>query len=316
MNPPIARPAAAARERVVGFGLEVTADFPLPGLEMMTGAEPTHGLVLRRVTADVLPAPGDEPRYLRNLQAYGGSGFVMLESAAGDVLFHYGRRASFHLSADHGLLRCAPGSGDEALWQRVLLDTVLWTVSLLRGFELLHGSAVSTPGGLLGLVAGMGGGKSSLAAEYVRRGASLFADDVIALAGANGAIVAHPGPPLMNLPRRLAGDRLRGAEVIGDFGDELWVRIARETPLPTPLAALVLIHRVPGGHASCSRLDATNLTLLPHAVTLPHLARRARHRFEVFGAVAASTPVLSLTADPSVATHDLADLIQSQIALL
>jgi hypothetical protein len=316
MNSPIARPAVAARERVVGFGLEVTADFPLPGLEMMTGAEPAHRLVLRRVTADMLPAPGDEPRYLRNLQAYGGSGFVMLEGAAGDVLFQYGRRAIFHLSADHRLLRCATGTGNEALWQRVLLDTVLWTVSLLRGFELLHGSAVGTPGGTVALVAGMGGGKSSLAAEYLRRGASLFTDDVIALAGAEGAVVAHPGPPLMSLPRRLTGDRLRGAEVIADFGDEHWVRIARETPVPRPLAALVLIHRVPGARASCSRLDATSLTLLPHVVTLPHLTQRARHRFEMFGAVAASTPVLSLTADPSVATHDLADLIQGQIALL
>ena len=67
------------------------------------------------------------------------------------MLFHYRERALFHLSADHGVLRCAISERGTA-WQRVLLDTVFWTISLLQGFELLHAGAVVTSQGLIALV--------------------------------------------------------------------------------------------------------------------------------------------------------------------
>ena len=37
--------------------------------------------------------------------------FAMLESLDGDLLFAYGRKALFHLSADHATLRSAVGGG-------------------------------------------------------------------------------------------------------------------------------------------------------------------------------------------------------------
>ena len=76
----------------------------------------------------------------------------------------------FHLSTDGRVLRCAPTDRDDPIWQRVLLDTVLWTVSLLRGYEQLHASAVRTADGVIAFTAGSGGGKTSLAAEFLRRG--------------------------------------------------------------------------------------------------------------------------------------------------
>ena len=296
------------------YGLEVTTDITLPGLRTdapartgRAGARPY--LTLRAAPAAELPSPWDEPRYLRNLQSYDGAAFAMLESPDGDVLFVYGRTTLFHLSADLTTLRYAVGAPDDPAWQRVLLDTVLWTVSLLRGFELLHAGAVRTGHGLIALVARTGGGKSTLAAEFLSRGATLFADDIVALENSGDEVIAHPGPPLMNLPRVLAPAPV-SATVIADFGDERWVAIDRTGAIASPLAAVVLIDRAPGETARCVPIDATSLTLLPHAVSLPHLADRARRRFDIFGSVSASVPVLSLHADPTVPPSALADLIE------
>ena len=105
----------------------------------------------------------------------------MLEGADGDVLIRYGHRAFFHLSADRRVLRCAPTERDDPIWQRVLLDTVLWTASLLRGYELLHASAVQTDG--------RGGRLPRGAAEAARRAWRR------STCGAGGAVLRrHPGP--------------------------------------------------------------------------------------------------------------------------
>jgi hypothetical protein len=271
--------------------------------------------MLRATAAAELPSLLDVPRYLRNLQAYDGAGFAMLESPDGDVLFAYGRTALFHLSADRATLRYAVAATGEAAWQRVLLDTVLWTVSLLRGFELLHASAVTDHHGLIALVARTGGGKSSLAAEFLRRGATLFADDIVALDEATGQPLAHPGPPLMNLPVVLDPAQV-GATVVAEFGDERWVAVDRAPIAPTPLAAVVLVNRVAGETARCDIMEATSLSLLPHAVSLPHLSERAQRRFGIFGAVTASVPILSLHADPAVTPSELADLVDRRLAAL
>jgi hypothetical protein len=297
------------------YGLTVQADIALPGVQPSPRPPGRHILTLRAAAAADLPSPLEAPHYLRNLQAYDEAAFAMLESPDGDVLFVYGRTALFHLSADRSTLRYAVGVPDQAAWRRVLMDTVLWTVSLLRGFELLHASAVTGDGGPIALVARSGGGKSTLAAEFLRRGATLFADDIVALEEAGGEAVAHPGPPVMNLPDALDPARV-GATVVAEFGDERWVAIERDTLTPTPLAAVVLVNRVAGETPRCVATEATSLTLLPHGVSLPHLAERARRRFDIFGSVTATTPVLSLHADPAVAASDLADLITRRLTTL
>jgi hypothetical protein len=231
----------------------------------------------------------------------------MLEGPAGDVLFHYRQRALFHLSADLTVLRCAPSSGGMQ-WQRVLMDTVLWTISFLRGFELLHSSAVRTPEGVIAFVAESGGGKTTLAAELIRRGGHLVCDDILALDDPDGALLAYPGPLLMNLPRQLSADGLGRAAVLDRFGDEQWVQLDATPQPPQPVAGVVLIAGS-GGEPRCERVAATSLTMLPYLVSFPHLADRARRQFEVAGELAAAAAVLRLTADPAVEAAHLADLV-------
>jgi hypothetical protein len=295
------------------YGLEVETDIDLPGTQSTPPERQSQSLPVTRAPAGELPSLLDRPRYLRNLQAYDGSPFVMLEDADGDVLFAYGRTALAHLPADRSMLRCAVSDEDDPAWQRVLMDTILWTVSLLRGFELLHAAAVNAHHGLIALVAHTGGGKTSLAAEFVRRGAVLFADDIVAMDDSRGTVLAHPGPPLMNLPRSLAPEAL-GARTVADFGSERWVALERGHIAPRALTAVVLINRVPGERLRCTPTTSTSLALLPHAVSLPHLEDRARRRFDIFGAMAARAPVFSLHADPAVPPSELADVIEDRLA--
>lgn len=295
------------------YGLEVETDIRLPGIQAARPEGRRHTVTLRSAPARELPSLLDERRYLRNLQAYDGSPFVMLEGGAGDVLFAYGREALLHLSAEATLLRYAAGDESDPAWQRVLLDTILWTVSLLRGFELLHASAIMTERGLIALVARTGGGKSSLAAEFLRRGAGLFSDDIVALDTRGADVVAYPGPPLMNLPGALDPQQAGGGHIVAAFGDERWVELERAEVAATPLGAVVLINRVAGESPRCTRAEATSLTLLPHAVSLPHLHDREQQRFDIFSTVVEHAPVFSLDAEPSVAPSALADLVEQQL---
>ena len=295
------------------FGLEVQTDISVPGTRTTRLGGQRQPLTLTGAPAEELPSLLDRPHYVRNLQAYDGAPYVMLESEAGDVLFAYGRTALAHLSPDGGLLRCAVAAESDRAWQRVLLDTVLWTVSLLRGFELLHAATVAHDRGLVALVAHTGGGKSSLAAEFLRRGATLFSDDILALDEVGGSVHAHAGPALMNLPHAVDPSDLGPHTILADFGDERWVALDRPPEDPRPVSAVVLVNRVAGERPRCTPSPATSLTLLPHAVSLPHLQDRARRRFDIFGGVVAHAPVYSLHADPALSPSDLADLIEQQL---
>ena len=146
---------------------------------------------------------GEEPQWRGRLGD--GLDLTIEQGAAGDVLFSYGDRARFHLNEPMDELSCAPRS--EGLdWQRVLVSKVIPSISVMRGYEALHAAAVESPDGVVAIMAPSGAGKSTLAAELMRRGWPLFADDVLVLDGQAGAVVAHPGSAHMNVAEQMPGD--------------------------------------------------------------------------------------------------------------
>jgi hypothetical protein len=165
------------------FALPLRSSFPLPGLAP-TAAEP--GALSLRL------APHSQIRRLWSgadgepvwTTAIDGRPYAMTLGRGGDYLMAYGEEARFLLSADLRELRCTLARPGEPSWRRFLLDTVLWSVSLLRGVELLHASAVQSGAGVTAFAAFSGGGKTSVARELLLHGATLFADDIVA------------GPPL------------------------------------------------------------------------------------------------------------------------
>jgi hypothetical protein len=307
--------AAAVNAAICGFGLNLEPDFPLHGGRPLTNGNGPAVALTRDEPGALFPLTGD-PRFLRHLVAYEGCPFATLEGASGDILFHFGWRALFHLEPDHARLRCAFTSFPDLVSERVLLDTVLWTTSLYVGFELLHASAVTIADGVLAFVADQGGGKSTLAAEFLRRGATLFADDVVALEDTGGTVVCHCGPSVMNLPVAFDARALAGAEVLAAVDGERWVQMPAVAQPARSLSAIVLLRRADGATLQCRRIPATTLTLLPFAITLPHMTARGRRRFDRFGQLAAVTPVLELSADLTTPAAELADAVQRQVESL
>ena len=302
------RPTSDAPWAMTAFGMSVASDIALPGAVPRPDPTPKPDLLLRSVHREELEGLADSPRYMRYLHSFEGCGYAMLDGEDGDVLFHYRERALFHLSADHHVLRCAISESGTA-WQRVLLDTVLWTISLLQGFELLHAGAVVTSRGLIALVGPSGAGKSTLAIELLRRGGVLFADDIVALQARGDQAIAHPGPALMNVPRSVEPWAPEAWEVLGELGDEDWVSVRRVPPPPQAVRAIVLL--TPGATAAeCVAVTPTSLQVLPYMVTFTHLLdERRRQQFEVAGALAAGATLVSLSRPPGADPAPLADLI-------
>jgi hypothetical protein len=233
-----------------------------------------------------------------------GARFVAERGANGDFRFLHGERSAHHLSADLALLRCAFGSPEPSEW-RVVLDSVLFSVALLRGYEALHAGAVVTEKGALAIAAGAGGGKSTLLAELLRGGLPLFSDDVVVLdARPEAPPIARPGAPVMTVPNSVTP--LPGG-LIANVGEESWVGVAID-PEPLPLAALILLDRRSGATTGLHRVSDPFGALIGSLLRFPRTPDRERARFELAGAIAAGLPIWRLEADLSVDPATLAAL--------
>jgi hypothetical protein len=255
-----------------------------------------------------------------------GAPFVVERGQAGDHRFVHGAppehdgtptattRAIHHLCPDARVLSCAPSDPDDLSWWRELLDSTLFSVALLRGYEALHAGAIATPHGALAITAATGGGKSTLLGELLARGCPLLADDVLVLEsrGDARAPYAHPAPPAMTIPAaRLA--RLRDAlapapPTIATLAEEHWVAVPVHAE-PLPLTGVVVLNRAPGLATELRRDDQPLAALLGALLRFPRTSTRERARFEMAGAIAAHVPVWRLDAEPDVPPDTLAELL-------
>lgn len=299
------------------LGLELRSGFALPGMHETDPDRAGQALELRLAGDHELvqawSGPADKPPME---SIFDGQPFRLDAGRDGDWLYTYGDRARFHLSPELDTLLCCPVSRTEAGWQRLMLDTVLVSVSFFRGFEALHASAVEVAGGVVAFVAVSGGGKTSLAAELARRGHPLFCDDVLVLSHGSNGVVAHPGPPVMNLPwERHAGDANEWiGEILGRFGDEAWVAVRNASTASKPVAAIYLVERGTGDDSGVAEAqNVTALTFLAHA--LRGLPARASSRFELFGDLVDSVPVRRLVVGPEDRPEALADRIERSLGV-
>jgi hypothetical protein len=301
------RSAQLRRWRYCAFGLTLESDIELPGMRVSahSGGIPVHVELASRAMVDAgFSGALGEPVWETVID---GRAYRMERGGRGDHRLTWAGAASFLLSPDARSLICAPLSASDRGWQRLLMDTVLWTASLLHGFELLHASAVLAPGGVIAFAAGSGHGKSSIAWELVRRGMPLVADDVLPLRGSGHSLLAYPGPPLMTLDARVRPGA--PARPVAHFGEEVWASVPGARA-PAALTAVCLLERAEGLERALEPVEATALTLLPHSLGFPHLRERQAARFRLFGDVALGVPVYRLSADPEASPAELADLVE------
>jgi hypothetical protein len=231
-------------------------------------------------------------------------------------------RAIHHLSSDASVLQCAPADPADPSWWRVVLDSVLFTVALLQGYEALHAGAVATPDGVIAITAASGGGKSTLLLELLGRGLALMADDVLVLEarGIDFSLspLTYPAPPLMTIPKTrltILGENNLGEnnysdtpEIICSLDDEHWIAVA-VYPEPLRLKSLVLLDRQPGLQLSLEKIEDPLAPLMGSLMNFPHTPERQRTRFELASTLASNTTLWRLTADMDTPPDVLADTL-------
>ncbi|HTA13198.1 MAG TPA: hypothetical protein VK765_07235 [Solirubrobacteraceae bacterium] len=301
-------------------GLRLSSTFELPGMCPATRASKAlPELVLTRV----------EPRALERAwrcaivpaewrgRLGDGREFTIERGAAGDVLFSYGEEARFHLDTRIRRLDCA-AEQDGPGWQRALIGKVIPAISVMRGYEGLHAAAVESPAGVVAIMGPSGAGKSTLALELMSRGWPLFADDVLVLSHAYGAVSAHPAGPHMNVSQSLP-DGL-DAEAVGStiaaLDGELWLAARASTPAAErrPVAMLCLLERGPGLSLGLEALAPSPLPLSPYILGLSSDPKRQRSRFDMFADLVQGATLVRVSAGPGDAPSELAELLERALA--
>jgi hypothetical protein len=293
------------------FGMTLSTGLRLPGLKPVDAPESTSSCV----TVDLVARDELERRFsglAREPAALALGDGVTVSVSTGrqaDVLLSYGEQATFHIAPGGAAVGCAPAEPDALAWQRVLLDTVLGTAALCRGHEGLHAAAVELPEGVVAVAAPSGGGKTTVCAELIHRGARLFTDDLVFLTRVLDRVVAHPGPPVMSVPL----DRECVTSALGErlavFGDEAWVAVPGAARDARPMRALVVLDRRPD--LDGARLEAEPLAVFGNALDSGAQAARRRARFELLADLAEQAAVLRLVAGPNVTPPALAALVES-----
>jgi hypothetical protein len=161
-------------------------------------------------------------------------------------------------------IRCAPAeSAGDGGWSALVTAQALPLAATLRQLEVFHASAVSIDGRAVLFCASQGGGKSSLAAQLVLRGAGLLSDDAVAI---DGQLLVHPSTGALHLrPAELA--RLSQAA-----RDELQIGSAKRLDGRTvgsvapagaaPLDSVCLLERSAEGGPTMELLEAVDPVLL------------------------------------------------------
>lgn len=283
----------------------------------------TAGRATTSICARVLDADRDEvdarwsgaEREVWRTTLHDGRPLEVILGSAGDHLLRHGEASLVHIDESRTRVTCHAARGWlDPGWQRLLADWLPYLLALLDGGEALHAASVHDGIGVIAFVALSGGGKTTLAAEMVRRGAALVADDIVLLERDEGGIVVQPGPPTLSLDRAGAPAPAAVGSRVAEFGDEQWVEVPNRIDAPTrEVRAVILVDRGTYDGVSCEPDASPVISLLAQAVGMPHLTGRDGERFRRYADLAAAASVLRLRASSRTAPHELLNVVESAL---
>jgi hypothetical protein len=236
---------SAARTTV--FGLDVCADAPLALLQGASASATGRRLDIH-VQRGEIPAADTLGGFELICDEVEVDGTLVYAIDAHPVAGYLLRGPSYGahlLSSDGRQLTCTPGNAAEDAWQRLLIAQVLPFAAVLRGLEVFHASAVVIDRHAVAFAGPSRSGKTSVALELCRLGASFLADDVLSLERDGSTVVGHPGSPIAGVDH-IEVERVRDDSEMGEFvGVSARERLVRMRPAaqPAPLDALFLLDR-------------------------------------------------------------------------
>jgi hypothetical protein len=303
------------------FAMDVTADFPMAGVEPGSPVRDGRSLSLRIGTrADVEHGFPEDAERIGELRSDDGRLDVSVESGGEQGYLVYAR--------DFGRTRIAP-DGREAviapldepawIWQRYLTGQVLPFAALLQGLEVFHSSVLGLDGRAIAVVAPSGVGKTTIALRLALKGLDFMSDDVLLVEPDDNGLLAHPGIGLANV-RSGSGDLVadlerRGlAAPIGTSDRETRISI-RRTDRPLPLGALFVVNRFTGpGKLAVERLSPVEpRVLLGSTFNLSvRTPERLTRQLDVCSRLERSASVFRVTCGADASADQVAEAILGQ----
>lgn len=251
-----------------------------------------------------------------NQRRNGGAALSVEFVPGAGFLLHAEGFARIMIALDGTEVICDPES-ESSDWTAFLVAQALPLAATLCGLEVLHASGVVLGSRAILFSGSSGVGKSSLAAALVRRGASLFSDDAVAVKLCDGVLIGYPGPARLNL-RATEHARLSTREraLLGSstmllgkhsFGPSV-------NDIPVQLSDLFLVEHATNG-APVERIDAVDplaLFATTYILSIQTPERLARH-LDLTCALAATASIHRLRVRPDMNATQLADAVHDYL---
>jgi hypothetical protein len=256
------------------FGLRVASDFWLPLAPTGEADYAAADVWFRRGGSSDLARQLDGPPAAEVRCEHGTPMVARFDRPEGAWVRNPGIGA-FHFRLDSQTVDIYPDLGaDQRHLQLLLVGQVPVMLLHQRGRASLHASAVATARGAIAFLGRHGRGKSTMAAAFLRRGATLLTDDVMPLSIHEGMVYACPGAPLVKLWSETATWALGlSAEAVGQLPDAEKKLIAaghhyESVRAPLPLRAVYLLERYEPDQASGQTIESRPLGKLETLTTL------------------------------------------------
>ena len=173
--------------RYRAYGLEIGCERELPLRPSASRSEPD----VRFIHSGGAPANPASGRDRRALSLSDEGWLLRYDNEEGGWM-------AFDYRAETGCVQVS-GSVDWETCVGPLTGLVCGVLLRIVGATLLHGACVSTGGKAIALLGASGSGKSTLAAGLIARGATLIAEDLLAIRRNEGDYLVEPGAPTLHL---------------------------------------------------------------------------------------------------------------------
>lgn len=210
-------------------------------------------------------ALGDEPGERLATKTANGEEILWVDRLEnGDVRIDAPAAARFQIARDASAVRC---ERIDPLFDALLVGQVFPMLAAMRGLEVFHAAAVAMDGKAWLFAADSGVGKTTLTAHLIAGGATLLADDVVAITGDESdlTVLGTSGPLRLHEPT--AAELLADADsdrfvLASTDSDKVLLRAAETIEHPVPLGGIVLLSRTPSEPPSVEHVQLGAAELL------------------------------------------------------
>lgn len=150
------------------------------------------------VRREPLPDEAGKPVYESPIPDAEGNPRLLIWRTSAAIRAVFSSAGAFIISPDQIVSHPRPDVAPEVV-ENALLGAVAAFWLEYRGVPALHASAVEIDGGAVAFASHSGGGKSSLAALFLKHGRALLSDDVLAVGVSGDRAMGRPAFPLMRM---------------------------------------------------------------------------------------------------------------------